>query len=107
MEKLYHISEVAALLGVKRGTIIKYISEGKLKGFYIKGEDNHYREYVTETDLDNFIMGRVNHPGILLKKLVDAERKERLAQLERLEYEAYCDACFYAKCRENLEKYGD
>ena len=50
--KVYAPKEVAQLLGVKRGTVWKWIREGKLKAFHAGGL---YR--ISQEDLDAFKRG--------------------------------------------------
>lgn len=48
--KLYSLQEVAELLGVKQGTVTKYINDGRLDPVLISG-----KKYVSEENLKGFL----------------------------------------------------
>lgn len=56
--KIYKINDLIEMLGVTRVTVIKYIREGKIKGFKIgntwRVTEEAFLEYIHKSENDNY-----------------------------------------------------
>lgn len=105
MERLYSVEDVAVLLGVKKGTVHKYVSEGRLKvTAFIRDEDEgHYRCYFNDNTIEEFMGGDEGYNRYMQKKILEAEIEERLNRLLYLEQQERWDDQFE---RDFLKKMG-
>lgn len=87
MERLYTREDAMVLLGVKKSTLDKYVSQKRLKvSAYIYNEDDgRYHAYFSDDAIEEFMGNDEGYNRYLEKKLLQLEIEERMNRLLYLE----------------------